>query len=363
MYGATSFSRSARALLALAFGSVALLSACDTDQAVAPSPTASAPTKPNEALSPLNSGDLVIKVVDQNQNPLTAGPATGFLVTGPNNNSWVEWDEDAWDYSKGFGVILRKNMAPGLYKVCENYPPKGYGVVGMRCRFANVYVGATSGVVFTNLPATHVKFTIQDLNQKLIGGFASFTLDTSNVALIQGVTDNGALDLDPVAGKVDVEVRFESTFKVCVNNLPYGYILAPNQVSCVSKPIKMGTGTVDFGNFAIMKQFMVTWQVTDNSGFYTLLGPSTFEIYFNGNYVTDVVDNAGNSGEEDPALGRFELTLPFAGTYKVCEKVPPAGYWLPQQPCKQFTVASGVPALLGNFIHQEAQVPSGPWVP
>jgi hypothetical protein len=361
MYDALpSYSRSARALLALAFGSVALLSACDTDQAVAPSPAATAPSKPNEALSPLNSGNLVIKVVDQNQNPITnAAFVTGFKVTGPNNITWVEWDEDGKDYAPGMGVVLRKNMTPGLYKVCEFSPPPTYGVVGMSCRFANVYVGATSGVVFTNLPATHVKFTIKDQSQKLIGGFASFNLDTSGVALVQGVTDNGALDLDPVEGKVDVEVRFESTFKVCVNQLPFGYILLPNQPACVSKSIKMGAGTVDYGNFGIIKQFSASWQVTDWVG--GLLGPSTFEIYFNGNYITDFVDNV--SWDDDPTLGKMAVTLPFAGDYKVCEKVPPAGHWLPQQPCKQFTVASGVPVSLGNFVNPEAQVPGGPWVP
>jgi len=365
MYDALpSSNRSGRALMAFTLVGAALLSACDTDQPIAPKPVANAPTKPAERLSPLNSGDLVIKVVDQAQNPLTAGPATGFLVTGPNNNSWVEWDEDPTDYAKGFGVILRKSWAPGLYKICENYPPGDLGVVGMSCRFATVYVGATTGIVFTNLPATHIKFTVTDQSQKLIAG-TTFTLDSSNVAFPAGVTDNGVADEDLTAGKIDVKLRYESTYKVCVNNPPFGYILVPNQPACVSKPIKMGTGPVDFGNFAIVKQFSVSWQVTDGtvdgSGQYTLIGPSTFSIYFNGNYITDFVDN-GNT-DDDATLGKYALTLPFAGTYKVCETVPPAGHWLPQQPCSQFTVASGVPVSLGNFINPEAQVPGGPWVP
>ena len=42
------------------------------------------------------------------------------------------------------------------------------------------------GIVFTNLPATHVKLAVRDSSQRLIGGFA-FTLGSSNV----GVVDYG----------------------------------------------------------------------------------------------------------------------------------------------------------------------------
>ena len=60
--------------------------------------------------------------------------------------------------------------------------------------------------------------------------------------------------------------------------------------------------------------------------------------------------------DEDPALGSIRVTFPWAGSYTVCEPVPPAGHWNAQQPCKQFTVTAGVPADVGTFINYEKQV-------
>ena len=341
--------------MAFAFAGVMLVTACDTDEPAAPKRVA-VPTEPSQALSPLKSGNLLIKVVDQNQNLITAGPVTGFKVTGPNNNSWIEWDENNNDWASGMGIILRKNLAPGTYKYCQIYPPGDYGVVGLSCKTATVYVGATSGIVFTDAPATHIKFIVTDPTQKLIAG-ATFTLDSSNVQLT-GVTDNGVADEDLTAGKLDVKLRFESTYKLCVDKAPFSYIWTPNQVICVEMPIKMGMGNVDFGNWGVVKQFSVSWQVTDGtidpSGQYTLIGPSTYGIWFNGNFITNFDDN-GNA-DDDPTLGKVALTLPFAGDYQICETVPPAGHWLPQSPCKQFTLTSGVPVSLGNFVNPEAQV-------
>jgi hypothetical protein len=105
--------------------------------------------------------------------------------------------------------------------------------------------------------------------------------------------------------------------------------------------------------------FSAYWQVTDGTVgadfHYNLIGPSTFTVVnaLGGAPIT-VVDNGVN--DIDGNLGKVAVKLPAAGTYSICETVPPNGYWNAQPACKQVPVATGEAGWAEWFINPEKQV-------
>jgi hypothetical protein len=107
--------RRAHALFVLALAGTALISACDTDQPVAPatpSSSGAAATKPDPSVSPSNGGNLVIKVVDQNQKPIAIFPGATFAITGPNQQTWSLSDNGYYDADKTVGCLCSSPWRP-----------------------------------------------------------------------------------------------------------------------------------------------------------------------------------------------------------------------------------------------------------
>ena len=103
----------------------AFLAACDNDsQPVAPKapPVASAPVAGDPSLSPRVSGNIVIKLTDKNQNLISTGTAQ-LKITGPSNNTFWMYDNDASDSDSTTGQIVLKHLSTGTWKVCEVGPP------------------------------------------------------------------------------------------------------------------------------------------------------------------------------------------------------------------------------------------------
>jgi len=79
--------------------------------------------------------------------------------------------------------------------------------------------------------------------------------------------------------------------------------------------------------------------------------------------VTFITDNVG--ADSDPVGGKFDIDGDLgtvvvkptqAGTYSICETVPPNGYWNAQPACKQVQVAAAEAGWAEWFINQEKQV-------
>lgn len=335
----------------------AFLAACDNDnQPVAPKapPVASAPVAGDPSLSPRVSGNIVIKLIDKNKNLISTGTAQ-LEITGPSNNTFWMYDNDASDSDSTTGQIVLKHLSTGTWKVCEVGPPNGYGVVGSFCQTTDVYVGATSGLFYTNAPITILQWSVKDNGANLVGG-ATVTLDSNNVVIGQ-ILDNSQSDGDPAAGKFQLPIPYETNYRICFTTAPQGYVLYPGQQTCFSGAIKMGMGVVDFGTFVVAPNLSASWKVTDGtidaSGQPTLIGPAGFRLTFGATSV-DFADNG--PADYDPVVGRIAVQLPFAGTYTICETVPPPNHWNANPACKQFTVASGVPVDLGYYVNYEQQV-------
>ena len=329
----------------LAFAGTVLIAACDTDEPVAPKPAA-VPEAAQSALLPSKTGNIVIKIFDQNQNPWTQ-PFSGFQITGPTVATWGVDDNQQPDTDPTTGVLLLKSLAPGTYKVCEFGPAIGFGVVGNSCQTTQVFAGATSGLFFVNAPDAYLQWAVRDNAWNPIGG-ATFTLDSTNV-LIGHVGDNVSPDADAAVGIYGLKLPFEAKYKMCLLWLPAGYVLAPNQTGCVEKDVKMGTGW-DLGSILLVPIHSAFWNVTDGI---SLIGPATFKV-LSGAISIDVVDNAVN--DYNPTLGQVAVKLPAAGNYSVCEMVPPLNHWNAQPSCKRITVSAGVPTNAGTFVNPEKQV-------
>jgi hypothetical protein len=335
----------------------AFLAACDNDsQPVAPKapPVASAPVAGDPSLSPRVSGNIVIKLIDKNKNLISTGTAQ-LKITGPSNNTFWMYDNDASDSDSTTGQIVLKHLSTGTWKVCEVGPPNGYGVVGSFCQTTDVYVGATSGLFYTNAPITILTWSVKDNGANLVGG-ATVTLDSNNVVIGQ-ILDNSPSDGDPVAGKFELPIPYETNYRICFTTAPQGYVLYPGQQTCFSGAIKMGMGVVDWGTFVVAPNLSASWKVTDGTvdanGQPTLIGPAGFRLTLGATSV-DFADNG--PADYDPTVGKIAVQLPFAGTYTICETVPPVNHWNANPACKQLNVASGVPVDLGLFVNYEKQV-------
>jgi hypothetical protein len=334
----------------------AFLAACDTDnQPVAPkSPAVASAPAAGSQLSPGVTGNLVLKLIDKNSNLISAW-GSQFKITGPGNITWWMNDNDATDSDSTTGKIVLKHLKPGTYKACEVGPPNGYGVVGSFCQSTDVYVGATSGLFYTNAPITILRWSVKDNGANLVGG-ATVTFDSNSVVIGQ-ILDNSPSDGDPVAGKFMLPIPYETNYRICFTTAPQGYVLYPGQQTCFSGAIKMGMGVVDWGTFTVAPNLSASWKVTDGTvdanGQPTLIGPAGFRLTF-GATSADFADNG--PADYDPAVGRIAVQLPFAGTYTICETVPPVNHWNANPACKQLNVASGVPVDLGLFVNYEKQV-------
>jgi hypothetical protein len=352
-----SMRRRAHRLSSLAVFSVALLAACDSDEPLAPTP-ATVPTDATPQLLPYKLGTLVLKLVDQSQNivpQLLPDVHAKFAITGPNNNTWLVTDDSLPDTDPTPGMLVIKSLVPGAYKACEISTPFEFGVVGQSCLYTQVFAGATSGLFFVHAKEAARQWSVMDEVSNYIGGTV-FQLDSTNVTMGQIADDDWPSDMDPGAGKFHLILKYEATYKVCLKQVPLGYMQLAGQDPCVVADVKMNTQE-KFPTFRVVPTYSMNWTVTDGL---TLIGPSTFKVSRGLNNFL-VVDNGVN--DRDPALGKLAVALPEAGDYAVCETIPPVNHWNAQPACKRITVAAGMPTSPGTFINPEKQVyspgPSG----
>jgi hypothetical protein len=352
-----SMRRRAHRLSSLAVFSVALLAACDSDEPVAPTP-ATVPTDAQPQVLPYKTGTLVLKLIDQNQNivpQLLPDVHAKFAITGPNNKTWLVTDDSLPDADPTPGMLVLKSLVPGMYKACEISTPFGFGVVGQSCLYTQVYSGATSGLFFVHAKEADRLWSVMDEVSNYVGGTV-FQVDSNNVTMGQIADDDWPSDMDPGAGRFHLILKYEATYKVCLTQMPAGYVQYAGQDPCVQTSVKMGTQE-KFPTFRVVPTYSANWTVTDGI---TLIGTSTFKV-FKGMGGFLVVDNGVN--DRDPALGKLAVALPEAGEYSVCETIPPVNHWNAQPACKRITVAAGMPTSPGTFINPEKQVyvpgPSG----
>jgi hypothetical protein len=352
-----SMRRRTHRLASLAIFSVALLAACDSDKPLAPKP-ATVPTDATPQLLPYKTGTLVLKLVDQNQNivpQLLPDVHARFAITGPNNKTWVATDDSLPDSDPTPGMLVLKALVPGVYKACEISTPFGFGVVGQSCLYTQVYSGSTSGLHFVHAKEADRLWSVMDEVSNYVGGTV-FQLDSTNVTMGQIADDDWPSDMDPGTGRFHLILKYEATYKLCLKQVPPGYVQYAGQDPCVVTSVKMNTQE-KFPTFRVVPTYSANWTVTDGI---TLIGPSTFKVFKGlGGFL--VVDNGVN--DRDPALGKLAVALPEAGEYSVCETIPPVNHWNAQPACKRITVAAGIPMSPGTFVNPEKPVyvpgPSG----
>lgn len=338
-----------RATAAL-FGA-AMLAACDSDRTVSPtSHTSAVPTTAASVRTLGPTGNLVIKIVDD-EDHLLSGAA--FKVTGPLASVITVTDNDPTDGDSRKGIILLAGLQPGLYTGCEVTPPDGYALPSWNCHSSDVYAGATTGMekfVSNRLPKVQTGFV--DVKGANVGG-GTVSVRDSVGTLLMTVTDNGSLDKDPTNGRLTIVLPAAGKFGVCEIAFPAGFGPAPGSPMCHTVTAKWGMAYMT-SSFLLYPAPSASWTVRDWLG--NLLGPSTFTLTF-GFITNTVVDNGAN--DLDPTLGRILLKLPKAAVYTLCETQPPAGYWKDPN-CKTVDATSGFAVSAGIFTNQQAQVPSTP---
>jgi hypothetical protein len=349
-----SFDRRAVRLLGVAFAGAMALAACDTDKPMAPkhpdSPTAAQPV-----LFTIG-GTLVIKVVDTTQ-ALITNSLTEFKVVGPNKATWVVKDNIANDADPTTGVLRMKGLAAGQYQICETVAPVSYAMPNPACVTATVSA-YTATVSIMHQTVARAQWSVIDYVPNYVPGMV-FTLRDSTNAIVTFITDNVGADSDPAGGKFDIRWATEGVYKLCEDTPPAGYSY-PNGQAVFCATIQLKHGTIwQAGQYTVYPTYSAYWKVTDGTidpnFYYHLIGPSTFTVVnvLGGPAIT-VVDNGANDIDGD--LGTVVVKLTQAGTYSICETVPPNGYWNAQPACKQVQVAAAEAGWAEWFINQEKQV-------
>lgn len=345
-----SFDRRAIRAATISLSATAMLAACDTDRAVAPTPTAAIPTAAAPIRSLGNTGTLIIKAVDSQDHLLFAA---GFKITNPQMITTLVYDNSATDSDTTKGILQLTGLTPGLYTACEVAAPIGYALPLWNCHGATVYAGATTGMekfVSERQPIAQGGFS--DAAGANVGG-GSVAIKDSVGKVLKTVTDNMIDDLDPTVGRISTRIGHEGKFSFCVASAPSGYAVAPGKPDCHTIQAKWGM-TYNTGSFLVYPAPSAFWTVQDVWGSY--IGLATFKIS-NGFITNTVVDNG--AGDLDPIKGRMLVKLPKAGVFTVCESQAPAGYW-PDPNCHTVDATSGLPISAGFFTNMYAQVPSTP---
>ena len=349
-----SFDRRAVGLLGLAFAGAAALSACDTDEPVVPKPNA--PTAAQPILFP-TSATLVIKVVDSTQALITSSLAE-FKVVGPNQATWIVKDNIANDADPTSGVVRLKGLTAGQYQICETTAPVNYAMPNPACVTATVPAFTSTTVSIVHQTVARARWSVVDYVPNYVPGMV-FTLRDSTNAIVTFITDNLGADSDPAGGKFDIRWGTEGVYNLCEDTPPPGYSFLNGQVTyCTTIQLKHGTIWQNAAPYTVYPTYSAYWHVTDGTvdpNFYpNLIGPSTFTVNIAGGPPITVVDNGVN--DINGNLGKIAVKLPSAGTYSICETVPPNGYWNAQPACKQVQVAAAEAGWAEWFVNQEKQV-------
>jgi len=187
-----------------------------------------------------------------------------------------------------------------------------------------------------------------DMTQINVGG-ASY-----NVILTTGdtikVTDNGYGDSDASLGRVSLVNAPAGTYTACPLTAPTGYDLP--YTFCVTTTVKAGSGAnLGFLAYPLVSLWWETIRpVGDHvgGGIYSVVGQRGLVPPFT------VADNGQN--DLDPMPGRINAKIPVAGTYQVCELMPPPNSFPATQTCQTVNNSGGRAKWVGYFVNQEKQV-------
>ena len=270
------------------------------------------------------------------------GGAT-FLVTGPNGYSLTILDNDANDADRDAGQLQVNGLFLGAYSVTETVAPAGF-VMDTTPRNATLTQGQPNAEIASDFVNTlgSLAWIKKDAKGSLLGG-ATF-LVTGPFGYSQAVTDNAALDADPVAGQFLVNSLKLGTYTVAETAAPAGYIKSPVQLQ--------GTLTQAAPNATLAAAFVNTlgelsWTKDKGDPGTTPLGGATFSVSPNpyGAGSLTVVDNDAN--DLNKFAGAFRLGDVPTATYTVTETAAPEGYTKSTATCT-ITVSqanpSGTPA-------------------
>ena len=336
--------RRARRLSSFAILGVALVAACDSDETVAPKQAPVAvPEAAQPQLLPGKTGSIAIKLLDENQLPITGQYYSGFEIKSPSGKIWWASDNAQKDADSTWGAVALKSLVPGQYRVCVVSMPYFYGVVGQACRYPTVTAGSTVNLFFFYAPEAVFTWNIIDDGGNHMAG-TTFKVDSSGVPF-QNVADNTGADTDPGTGKYTIPIRYEGKWTVCLDQIPAGYVKVPNGLTCATRDVVMQSGW-GLGTFMIIPIHSASWTVLNGS--LQAIGPSTFEVLSGAIKIT-VVDNGLN--DYNPTLGKFSVKLPQAGPYSVCEIIPPVNHSNANPSCHRITVQTGVQASAGYFFN------------
>jgi uncharacterized surface anchored protein len=272
------------------------------------------------------------------------GGAT-FKVKGPANTTWTLTDNVLPDGDPVSGQFKLAGLSPGSYEVCEIVAPPDYLLPELACHATMVYDGATTLVeTFISKRKPTIVVWFQDLMKNPVVGATIIVKDSlGNQILI--ATDNAWQDHDATAGKIVVQLPAAMKGSMCMFTPPVGYIFGyPPDKLCMPFALAgdMGAG---FGPYPVLPIPSASWSLTNGSlgnlG-YTVLGVpgATFKVTNPKLFSSiDVVDNGAN--DLDATVGKVLVKLPMAGTYNLCEVLPPVGYLSATPACRKVDVTSG----------------------
>jgi len=351
MFNACLLPRRGSRLAAVALTSVALLTACETDNSVGPN--AGLPTSASLAKlsGPNSSATLVIRMVDQNNNVIPALAAWAkFTVELKGQSPMDVIDNGKRDADLTVGIVRVSGLAAGTYTVCQTVAPTNRVLPPNPCATIALVAGRIGSIDFVNLAKARIRWSTKDYVGNLIGGM-EFSFQHPDGTFVP-FSDNLIPDLDPTDGKVELQVDTEGFYTVCEVGLPAGYVPPQQQmVFCFTKELKHGQIT-DAASWVVYPQFSMYWGVSNgvmDSTFNLIpIGGASFTVSSSLGTMT-VVDNGANDIDQRP--GQIAVKLAGESYYTICQTVVPAGYSAPTNPCKRIQLYEGDPTFAGWFIN------------
>ena len=231
--------RAIRRVSGALFG-VAMLAACDSDNAVSPAPSsASLPASANGAVVP-NKGKLILTAVDQGMATLQIG-GSEYDVTFPGPGATIHVVDGGFgDIDKTLGTITLPNFPLGMYHVCQTSAPTGYEIAIVTCVSPIVNGGATTNIGFMSAPLNSLSWDVRRWAGGELIGPAVFSVQNPRTKAIVSVSDNGQNDIDPRLGQVTVKLGIAGTYTVCeLMPPPNSYNANP---SCITANNSAGRG-------------------------------------------------------------------------------------------------------------------------
>jgi len=350
-----SFERRAGRAASVALLGTAMIAACDNERPTAP--VAAQPTTPSAALFTFG-GALTWKTANTPNQSLIGG-AKFEVVGGPLKSKWIVQDNGPGDSDPVAGQFKLVGVSTGQYQACEIAPPSGYALPWLNCLSGSATNGVTTYIgMLLHYHLPYVSDGYVDYGKNFIGG-GTYTVKDSVGATIMTIVDNGALDSDKADGKFGFVLPSGGTFSICETTPPPGYVFPSGQANlCVTQSFPLNTGT-GIGPHTVVPPYSVAWGVI--TGFFQpnntpgWIGPSEFRVTKDdGSVVVSAIDNAAN--DMHLLLGAYNVKLPGAGTYQVCEVTPVPNHWLANPACHTVVVTFGQVAWADYFINNEKQV-------